>query len=226
MHDWTPRPLDGELEPWERQPGESEKAYAAFLAYRNLESGKRSIVKAAKAVGKSYHLLCRWSAQWSWLQRVGDYDRDLERQAHALVAKEIVDYRKRAAQQARNKAQILALPDTAIAQLLNKDREALASLSVGELLSLAIKAGQALPNILKAEALALGDITERPEEPTTKDDPLLEEIRKNDAARSHLAAALQQLGSGAGAAGGARRRGEPGPVEVGPAPDLPQSPAE
>ena len=36
---------------YQRQPGESARAFAAFQAYRDLPAGTRSVAKAAKTIG-------------------------------------------------------------------------------------------------------------------------------------------------------------------------------
>ena len=58
---------------WERQPGETPKAYQAFVVYRDL-GRDRSQYKAAKKLGKSAVLLHRWSVKYGWVKRVDIYD--------------------------------------------------------------------------------------------------------------------------------------------------------
>ena len=58
-----------EMKPWERQEGESDKAFAAFRVY--LEMGpKRSIAAVAQECTKSVSLIKRWSKRWDWRVRV------------------------------------------------------------------------------------------------------------------------------------------------------------
>jgi hypothetical protein len=54
---------------WERQPGETSRAYEAFSAYRDLGSA-RSLAKVGQLLGKSTGLMERWSAAHSWVDRV------------------------------------------------------------------------------------------------------------------------------------------------------------
>lgn len=65
-------------EPWERQKGESQKAFEAFACYRDL-GPKRSIAKVAQKLGKSTALIARWSARWDWVARAEAWDREQDR---------------------------------------------------------------------------------------------------------------------------------------------------
>ena len=72
---------------WERQPGESEEAYAAFTDY--YKNPKRSQKKTAKAVGKSDALIYRWSVRWHWTERAREYDNALVREEYTATLDEI-----------------------------------------------------------------------------------------------------------------------------------------
>ena len=61
------------IRPWDRQPGETSKAYAAFVAYRDL-GGERSYAKVARQLGKSTTLLDRWGRQNDWQSRTAAWD--------------------------------------------------------------------------------------------------------------------------------------------------------
>lgn len=64
---------------WERQPGESAKAFEAFELYCELGE-ERSIRKVAQQLLKSQPLMSRWSSQWKWVSRARDYDNEKKRQ--------------------------------------------------------------------------------------------------------------------------------------------------
>lgn len=66
--------------PWERQPKETEKAYEAFLVYKNLGPG-RTFTAVAKKLHKSCTLVRRWATTWKWKERVELYDRENDRKA-------------------------------------------------------------------------------------------------------------------------------------------------
>lgn len=67
--------------PWERQEGESGKAYEAFAAYRDMGAA-RTVSAVARQLRKSRALVDRWKRRWNWAERVRAYDRELERAAH------------------------------------------------------------------------------------------------------------------------------------------------
>jgi len=51
--------------PFEQQPRESAKAFAAFSLYLSL-GAERSTAEVAKKLAKSAHLVRRWSAKFGW----------------------------------------------------------------------------------------------------------------------------------------------------------------
>ena len=69
--------------PFERQPEESNRAYAAFRAY--LELGPdRSLSAVGAKLGKGKRQMEKWSRRWSWGERVtahGTHLAELERRA-------------------------------------------------------------------------------------------------------------------------------------------------
>jgi hypothetical protein len=54
---------------WQQLPGESIKAYQAFVVYRNLDPMERSLQRVVSECNKSISLIGRWSARWSWVER-------------------------------------------------------------------------------------------------------------------------------------------------------------
>ena len=72
---------------WERRPGESARAYAAFCVYRDLGTGRslnlayaewrRSLGFAGDA-GKAAGYWAQWSSGFDWVARAEAYDVHLE----------------------------------------------------------------------------------------------------------------------------------------------------
>lgn len=64
-----------------RQPGESSRAFAAYLAYKGQGAG-RSYAKVARELGKSKTLIDRWGSKYRWMQRIFAFERheELQRQ--------------------------------------------------------------------------------------------------------------------------------------------------
>lgn len=63
---------------WARQDGESDRAFEAFAAYRDLGPA-RSAVAVAKTLGKSKALIERWSSAWGWVERASAWDDEADR---------------------------------------------------------------------------------------------------------------------------------------------------
>ena len=79
-------PKRNDTKPWERQEGESVKAFEAFTVY--LEMGdERSIREVAQRLAKSRTLIGRWSVTYQWVERVAAFDAGVQRKAHAKAVK-------------------------------------------------------------------------------------------------------------------------------------------
>lgn len=76
--------------PWERQKGETEKAYEAFVLFRDAGPG-RTLIAVARELHKSYTLIRRWNDTWNWSERVRLYDVDVEKAARAQAVKDRKD---------------------------------------------------------------------------------------------------------------------------------------
>lgn len=101
------------IEPWEQTGDESAKAFHAFAHYRDLSPSSRSI----EAAFRSHRDAClekrqggtnpipsqwkRWSAQYSWVERVGAYDRHCDSLLRAAHERAISDASERWAGHAR-----------------------------------------------------------------------------------------------------------------------------
>lgn len=77
--------------PWERQPGESDQAFAGFVAYRNLGL-QRTLQKATKVLDKKpgySQVMGDWSRKFGWVKRTTSWDihQDRETQEAQLEAK-------------------------------------------------------------------------------------------------------------------------------------------
>lgn len=80
-----------DLQPWDRQPNESSKAYGAFVTYRDM-GPERSLEQVAHTLGKSTTIMSRWSAAHNWVSRSAAWDSMPGRkvaEAHAEMAARI-----------------------------------------------------------------------------------------------------------------------------------------
>lgn len=59
--------------PWDRQPGESPRAFEAFGIYARMGAA-RSNAAAARQLGKTTTLLNQWSAKHQWVKRAEAWD--------------------------------------------------------------------------------------------------------------------------------------------------------
>lgn len=77
--------LEDELEPWEQQPNEGDRAYTAFCAYRALgpRRGLRQIARKVTRDGETVTIqqgeaslthIAAWSKAWNWPARAHKYD--------------------------------------------------------------------------------------------------------------------------------------------------------
>ena len=74
--------------PWEKQPGETAKAYAAFLLYRDLPAVDRSVA-AAWGRKKGRKRVERWCTAHDWVNRAALNDADLASRRRERMAKEL-----------------------------------------------------------------------------------------------------------------------------------------
>ena len=76
--------------PWEKQLGETDRAYGAFQVYRDLAPLERSLFMAAEKIGYRMSKAQRerrqapghiklWSVRWRWVSRARAWDRELDR---------------------------------------------------------------------------------------------------------------------------------------------------
>jgi hypothetical protein len=71
--------------PFEQQPRESNKAFAAFSLYLSL-GAERSLDVVRKKLGKSARLIQRWSGKFDWTERVAAHGAHL-----AVVEREAIE---------------------------------------------------------------------------------------------------------------------------------------
>jgi hypothetical protein len=131
--------------PWEQQPRETMRGFAAFTVYRNL-GPRRTLRAAAKAFYGRTSLalerqLDKWSSAFSWVERACAWDRHLDAEARQAMIEARIEMAERQAREARalqNKAmerlQELRLEELGAADVLRYFIEAarLERLALGE----------------------------------------------------------------------------------------------
>ncbi len=105
--------MQNDLKLWDKQPGESEPAYAAFEAYLKMKTdgGFRNVSALARTLSKSRQLLDGWKQKWNWQERCDAWDRDLLEKER----KSALDERKKTAKNHRTIA--IALQSKALTAL-------------------------------------------------------------------------------------------------------------
>jgi len=79
-----PTDPDSARPPWERQPGEGAKAYAAFESYKLL-GVQRSITRVAASLGRHPSLIRRWCQRHQWVERALAWDGEQARQVEGML---------------------------------------------------------------------------------------------------------------------------------------------
>lgn len=110
-------PAEG-VDPWDAQPGESDKAFAAFVAYRDM-GPDRAIRKVVKELGQKERyvsVLNKWSSAWGWVTRARAWDAHVDRAERQAV---LAEAEKKAVERLRG-AQLMV--DVSIKSLYLWDR--------------------------------------------------------------------------------------------------------
>lgn len=81
------------MKKWERRADESEKAYAAFKMYLDMEN--RSLSKLAENLSKSRQSLQQWAAKFDWKNRAAAWDSELLRQLQQKILGRYVKFLER-----------------------------------------------------------------------------------------------------------------------------------
>jgi hypothetical protein len=153
-------------QPFDRQPGESAKAYNAFTLFRDLAPSQRSIRHAwlsrpGASQGPGSRSISRWrhwSARWGWLDRAAVWDADVDAKKREKWLSSQLAACERHQRAAAGAMQVCL---AAVRASLNRLADphylaALETLSPVLLLREARASAQILPQLAAMERLALG----------------------------------------------------------------------
>ena len=158
-----------DTQPWERQPGEPPRAWAAFTTYRDLAPHERSLVKVGQTFGRTARYVEDLSSRWRWVGRVRAWENEQDRVKRVASIKAVEDM-------ARRQVGMGLLMQKKAADRLNKmtDDEVM-TLSVSEVIRLA-EAGARLEQLGRGqpEAYAASTVTVEQRQP-----PIIEFLRAN-----------------------------------------------
>lgn len=119
--------------PWDQKVDETPKAWEAFLIWREMGSGHRSIAQCATLLGKLQLNVRRWRIKYDWDIRVAAYDAMLSEHTEKARIEEAKLMGVRQAKLGMGMAQIA---QRRVDQIANSD-ELIAALSVGDVARLA-----------------------------------------------------------------------------------------
>ncbi len=146
-------------EPWDRQPGEGDEAWEAFVLYRDM-GARRSQESVGGKLGKSRQLMSRWSAEHGWVARAGAWDREQDRVRREAHLEEIAEMSRRHATEARALQTAILRPAHELLRRLQANELDLTSVKVSALIEMALAAARAYPGAAGMERLARGVPTE------------------------------------------------------------------
>lgn len=114
-----------ELKPWDRKPGETEPAYAAFHRYLMMgaDGEARSVTKLSRDASKNRQVLSNWKTKWFWQERVDAWDKTVLEEERKAYMEERRKMSKRHAQMgiAMQAQALKALKEVDLSQAYLKD---------------------------------------------------------------------------------------------------------
>lgn len=150
-----------DLDPWERQPGETDAQFLAFVAYRDAEK-PRTLRKAAAALRKSIRVMEKHSAMCAWPMRCAAYDRHLDAISRRENEARNKGIEKRQQQHLSAAANALAQPVVAFLtriqefQKKNPGEDPFKQFTLDQLQRMAMESIRYMPIVVQAERLVAG----------------------------------------------------------------------
>jgi hypothetical protein len=114
--------ISEERMPWERQLGESRKAFESFVAARTMGE-EYTNAKVALRVGKSEALMRRWAKQWNWASRIDAWLREIDRARLRTEKQEILQMNERQANLGRGMMGVASVSLSRIGARLQKNAD-------------------------------------------------------------------------------------------------------
>lgn len=149
------------IEPWERLGGESDDAFAAFNAYREL-GPRRTIAKLVEPLGyKTDGSLNLWSQRHSWVARAAAWDEHVEAAKRDAHIKEVERIAKQQANIISGTLTAMALPMQALLQKVKENPNELRDTHTqSELLDRIDQYGNTIERFIKLQRLIIGEPTD------------------------------------------------------------------
>lgn len=143
----------------ERQPGEQEEAWIAYLRYRELRAPRRKR-HLSRNGGEAYQRILAWSKRFKWDERVRIYDSQLDAARRQGVQDAITSEVKAALQRhAKNayafNALVMKVQGAALKRVM-EDEQVLELMEIRQLLDVVLQCARLLPSIQQEERNAMG----------------------------------------------------------------------
>jgi hypothetical protein len=177
--DLTPIVLDTRRLLWERQKGETSRAYEAFCVYRDLGPSQRSLVNTGRKLGKVSRTMDGWSVKYRWVQRSQAYDDYLDRQR-----RQSLETAQREAVEVHNQI-ATALLSKAAKKLLALDPEYMSGADLARYVDIAVR--------IQRQALEIPDAPVRSEISGPQGGPVMLGRAESEELRERILSRLRQL---------------------------------
>lgn len=145
---------------WEMHPDESAKAFNYFVAYRDMGTGNRSLVKVAERFGTSEQAIAYYSSPCHWVKRVDAYERYLDIELSKETMKNIKAMRKRHINSLRAAETALTVPIKELLTRVNNGTANIENVSTAALMDLVYKSASTITKVVSSER----NVNEQPTE--------------------------------------------------------------
>lgn len=149
---------------WQRQPGESSKAFAAFVRYREM-GPDRTHRKVGLEMGRSIQNIDQLSTKYKWTTRIKAWDDYLDELKRKTIEKETEEMIKRHIQGSQVLQRALLAPVVALNKKLkevidNGGKNDFETMKLKDLLRLSTETARVFGSITDIERKARGQATE------------------------------------------------------------------
>lgn len=170
-HAVPPEPIPFPSHPWARLSGESAKAYAAFLHYRDMPAKhpdpyeQRSLANLSRKYDVTIGALQGWSSEHGWVQRAAAWDVAVAQERDRAHFSALADMSRRQAEQSQRTNQALSAVTEALVRRLAEDPDAtiaeLGKMPLPKLVELVADVQHSVVKVASLERLARGADTAR-----------------------------------------------------------------
>lgn len=154
--------------PWERQPGETSTAFAAFCEYRDIPHAERSVAEllrlrnargARKRGGSSLVVghVQAWCSKQQWVDRAAAWDGEKDRRKREAAAHELIEMARLHARVAAMHIDTLSKPAAELLRRIDQDPDLLSRLSTEALFGMVVAASRTIPRMANMERVSRAD---------------------------------------------------------------------